>query len=82
MHSVSFWVLSICDEAISRGPLHRSELFPEKEGRHASFAQGNLALSGVTAAMQSSTVTAPWTTECYICTILILFKDSKAEQKC
>lgn len=65
--------------------MHRSHegpyseyLFAEKEGRHASFVQGNLAHSSVTAAIQRSVVTGPWTAECYICSILILFKDSKA----
>lgn len=65
----------------SRGPLQRIELFPEKEGRHASFALGNLAHSSVTAAMQSSAVTGPWTAKCYICSILILFKESKGVYK-
>lgn len=44
--------------------------------------QGKLARSGVTAAMRSSAVTGPWTAKCYICSILILFKDGEAVQKC
>lgn len=59
--------------SVSKWLLQREKLFPQKEGRHASFAQGNLAHNRVTAAMQRGTVTGPWTIKCYICSIWILF---------
>lgn len=59
-------------------PDSKQSYFQRKEDRHASFAEGNLAQSSVTTAMQSGAVTGLWTAKCYICSILILFKDSKA----
>ena len=56
--------------------------FQRTRADSASFAPGKLAGCSVTAATRSSAVTAPWTAKCYICSILIPFKDSKAEEKC
>lgn len=72
---------SICNAGISpeAPPIQQVKLFPEKEGKRASVAEGKLAHSSATAATQSSAVTDPWTAKCCICSILIFFKDPEAE---